>query len=113
MGSKEGEGKTRLAFQEPKTAYSHRTVPIPEACSIALKQHKARQAEEWLLLGQAFQDHGLVFCWPDGRPIDPRYLNDHFEKLLKRVGLPLIRLHDLRHTFATWMLELGESPKTV
>jgi integrase len=112
-GSKEGERKTRLDFQEPKTAYSRRTVPIPEECLTALKRHKSRQAEEKLLLGPAYEDHELAFCWQDGRPIDPRHLNFHFEKILKRVGLPSVRLHDLRHTFATLMLELGESPKTV
>jgi integrase len=37
----------------------------------------------------------------------------HFTRLLKQAGLPAIRLHDARHTFATFMLELGESPKTV
>lgn len=88
-GAREGEGKTSLTFQEPKTAYSHRTVPIPEDCLIALRQHKVRQAEEKLMLGRAYQDHELVFCWPDGRPIDPRYLNDQFKKILKRANLPI------------------------
>ncbi len=37
----------------------------------------------------------------------------YFKKVLKQAGLPPIRIHDARHTFATMMLELGESPKTV
>ena len=37
----------------------------------------------------------------------------YFDQVLKRTGLSSIRLHDARHTFATLMLELGESPKTV
>src|SRR5215813_9572768 len=68
----QGEGRTQLIFQEPKTSQSRRTIPIPEECLAALKQRKARQAEEKLLLGQAYQDHGLVFCQADGQPIDPR-----------------------------------------
>ena len=102
-----------LAFQEPKTAQSRRTIPIPEACLAALKQQKARQAEERLLLGQAYQDHGLVVCQADGKPIDPRNFTRYFDRVLKQAGLPRIRFHDARHTFATLMLELGESPKTV
>jgi integrase len=64
-------------------------------------------------MGQAYQDNGLVFCHPDGTPLDPRSFTRHFKTLLKRSGLPVVRFHDLRHTFATLMLELGESPKTV
>jgi len=60
--------KTTLLFQDPKTAYSRRTVPIPAECLATLKRHKARQAEEKLLLGQAYEDHGLVFCRPAGNP---------------------------------------------
>jgi len=37
----------------------------------------------------------------------------HFKKVLAQAGRPDIRIHDARHTFATMMLELGESPKTV
>ncbi len=108
-----GEVKTSLVFQEPKTEQSRRAIPIPAAWLIALKKHKAEQAQEKLILGQAYQDHGLVFCRPDGRPIDPSDLSRHFGRLLKREGLPSIRLHDARHTFATLLLELGEAPKVV
>jgi len=65
------------------------------------------------MLGQAYEDHDLVFCRPDGKPVDPREFTRHFHKLLQQGGLLSIRLHDARHTFTTLMLELGESPKTV
>jgi integrase len=110
---KGGMKKTQLIFQEPKTTQSRRTVPIPNACIVALNRHRAQQAGEKLLLGPGYEDHGLVVCQPDGRPIDPRNFLRYFKKALKLAGLPDIRLHDARHTFATMMLELGESPKTV
>jgi integrase len=109
----EGDRKTRLIFQEPKTEQSRRTIPIPEEVIEALKHHKARQAQERLLMGEAYLDNGLVFCQANGQLIDPRNFIRHFERLLKQAGVPRIRFHDGRHTFATLMLELGEAPKTV
>jgi integrase len=106
-------GGTQLVFSEPKTAASRRTIPLPDECLSALKQHKAQQAEEKLLLGQAYQDRGLVFCQLDGQPRDTKTLGRRLTQTLKQAGLPHIRLHDSRHTFATLMLEYGISPKTV
>ena len=59
------------------------------------------------------RDHGLVFCQADGGPIDPRTLNLYFSQALEKAELPAIRLHDARHTYATWLLEQGVSPKVV
>jgi site-specific recombinase XerD len=65
------------------------------------------------LLGEAYHDQGLVFCQADGKPLDPRNFARSFDKILRQANLPPMRVHDTRHTFATLMLELGESPKTV
>jgi integrase len=112
-GNTESGRKSRLIFQEPKTEQSRRTIPIPDDIVEALRHHKARQAKERLLMGGAYEDHGLVFCQANGQPIAPYTFTRHFERLLKYAGLPRIRFHDGRHTFATLMLELGESAKTV
>jgi site-specific recombinase XerD len=61
---------------------------------------------------QGYEDHGLVFCEPNGRPLARVNFYRHFLTLLGRVGLPRSRVHDIRHAFATTMLQLGESPKT-
>jgi len=90
---------------------SRRTIPIPPTCLTALRHHKARQAEEKLVFGKSYQDYGLVFSRPDGRPIAPTEFSRHFGRLLKRAGLSRIRLHDAHHTYATMMLELGEGPR--
>ncbi len=108
-----GTGRTHLVFQEPKTGHSRRTIPLPDVCLTALRHHKVRQAEEKLALGQGYTEHGMVFCRADGGLIDPRTLNRYFSQALAQAGLPAIRVHDARHTFATWLLEQGVSPKVV
>jgi integrase len=56
----------------------------------------------------------LVFPSSIGTPFKPsNLLNRSFKPLLRRVGLPEIRFHDLRHTFATLMFSNGEHPKIV
>ena len=50
----------------------------------------------------------LVFCRPDGSPLPPDFAYRQFQKLIAESGVRKIRLHDLRHTHATWLLEAGE-----
>lgn len=107
------EKKTALVFEEPKTANSRRTVPIPKDVVAELKAHKARQNEEKLRLGAAYEDNDLVFATPLGRPVDPDNAGKRYKTLLKKAGLPGVRFHDLRHTFATLLLEADEHPKVV
>jgi len=102
-----------LVFQEPKTERSKRNLPLPPAVVRELKAHRARQAEEKLLLGPDYEDRGLVFCLENGKPLDPRNFTRHFELLLKKAGLPHVRFHDLRHTHATQLLGLGVHAKIV
>jgi len=69
--------------------------------------------EERRLNGTDYQDHGLLFCWTDGRPIYPETITDQFNRLVDRADLPAITLHDVRHTYATMSLRAGVNPKIV
>ena len=64
-------------------------------------------------MGAGYQDHGLVFTLPDGRPYNPERFSREFDRRLHRFGLDRIRLHDLRHTWATLALQAGVHPKVV
>ena len=80
----------------------------------ALRSHRAKQAEEKVRLGSLWQDNGLVFPTTTGTTTSgTNRLGRYFRPLLKRVGLPAIRLHDLRHTCATILLMAGKHPKYV
>jgi integrase len=58
-----------------------------------------------------WSDHGLVFPSAIGTPISGGNLNRSFKALLKGAGLPTVRFHDPRHTFATLLLSQGVIPK--
>lgn len=110
----EGKRRVRLIIQPtPKTEESEAPVAISPAVAAILRQHLARQAEERLKMGSRYQDHGLVFCQIDGSPLWPsRITNYVFPHLCKKAGVRRIRLHDLRHTFITHILNAG-LPATV
>ena len=54
-----------------------------------------------------------VFPSPTSGPISPGSVLHMFRRVLKRAGLPRVRFHDLRHTFATLALQNGVDTKTV
>jgi integrase len=55
----------------------------------------------------------LIFTTPSGRPIHAYKLARTFKSILRRAGLPIIRLYDLRHTDATLVLTAGVPPKVI
>lgn len=97
----------------PKTEKGRRAVALDPETVVALRAHRKAQAAEKLALGPAYEDRGLVFCREDGAPIWPRTFSRMFERLAEDAGLPAIRLHDLRHTYATLALQAGVHPKVV
>jgi integrase len=102
------------ALQEPKTAKGRRSIPLPPETVAALKAHKAAQAQERLALGADYDSsRDLVFRRVDGTWVHPSSLTRRFEALVRQTGLPQIRLHDLRHTFATLALQASVPVKVV
>jgi integrase len=99
---------------ETKTRRSRRRIALtPSACD-ALRRHRVRLNEERLALGEAWNDHDLVFPNTIGNPLDDRRMvRRWFRPMLKKAGVPLIRFHDLRHTAATLLLLAGVHPKVV
>jgi integrase len=75
--------------------------------------HQANQAAYRAAVGPAYKDSGLVFTHPDGSPIHPHLFSEWFKRHVRVVGLPSIRLHDLRHSYATAALAAGIPAKVV
>jgi integrase len=65
------------------------------------------------LLGKPLTDDNFVFAHPDGTPLDPSTISHAFNKIIRKAGFSKIRLHDLRHTHASLLLQAGVHPKVV
>src|SRR5207253_11228902 len=77
-----------LAFKQPKTQKGRRVVTLPPIAVEALRRHRADQARERLLLGPAYEDHGLVLAQADGRPVNPEDVTRAFKRLARKAGVP-------------------------
>ena len=105
----------KVQLSEPKTKAGKRSVPLEGRTVAALRSWRARQAAERLEWGPAWDDQGrgLVFTREDGEWVHPDRFTQMFDLAVKRSGLRRIRLHDVRHTFASLALQAGVSPKVV
>lgn len=61
----------------------------------------------------AWTDSGREFTREDGTPLRPGGVSEHFATVVARLGLPPVRLHDLRHGAATMLLAAGQPPKVI
>lgn len=100
-----------VRFKDLKNPRSRRLLPLPPAALELLRAHRREQAEHRLAAGSAWEDHGLVFPGPDGRPWSPQAFTTAFRKAVGRAGLRL-RFHDLRHLVATTLLRTGADVRT-
>lgn len=96
-----------------KTLESYRSIKIARALLEILQRHKNIQEQNKLIFGDDYHDTGFVCCEPDGNVLDPSNFSKRFFNILKRNQLPIIRYHDLRHSFATNMIRLGIPINTV
>ena len=95
---------------DTKTEAGHRVMALDPRTLRALEKYVATWSEERRLLGQSSP---LLFVWPDGTPLHPDTITSLFHRNVAAAGLPRIRLHDVRHSYATAALASGTSPKIV
>lgn len=97
----------QLTVGQPKTLRGERKISLDAETIRVLTAHRAAQRHERQLLGTGYHEHDLVFAREDGNPVHPDYFSQTFDRTVKRLKLPKIRLHDLRHTHATLGLGAG------
>ena len=92
-----------LEIGEPKTDKGKRTIVLPPSTADLLKERKKTAMTDWIFPS--------LLC-PEN-PVAPNSAYQRLRTILRQEGLPMIRFHDLRHTFATHALKNGVDPKTL
>ncbi|NFL33880.1 site-specific integrase [Clostridium botulinum] len=113
ISKENGRGESTLEVQTPKTKKGIRKVSIPNFLATALKQYKKQQIKNRLKMNQFYNDNNLVFCDELGNYLNRDKVVYRFKMVLEENKMKEIKFHDLRHTYATRLFELGESAKTV
>lgn len=101
VGSKIVEGPTKNG--------TTRTISVPRSLMTALREHRQRQLRERLRAREVWEDPELVFTNYHGGTVQPASLRSNLAGVLARAALDRIRIHDLRHTHASYLLRHGKS----
>jgi integrase len=105
---------TTIDTSTPKTARGNRTINVGPGVGALLRTWRKEQTADRLMMGAGWQNaDDLVVTLADGSSPNPEAFSNLFHKLSKRAGLRPIRLHDLRHSYATAALAAGVPVKVV
>lgn len=102
-----GQLKDKAHAARGKTRRARRTVPLSADTVDAVRWHKQNQAEEKAISQAGWNAAGLVFVSENGTPLGHSNVDRQFDALLRRAGVPDIRFHAMRHTYAALSIAAG------
>ncbi len=98
---------------QPTKSGRSRLVDVDTGTVVMLRRWKTQQSQDRLAAGPAWEPGDYVFTNLFGEPLKPEWTRRRFKTLVSASGLPDIRLHDVRHSFASITLGQGESVHVV
>ncbi|MBT2649529.1 site-specific integrase [Bacillus sp. ISL-34] len=102
-----------LVLQTPKTHSGKRNISITNEMIEELQSYKVKKQAQLFKVGlKLIEDHFVVSAF-GGDPVNPNRIHKQFLYDGKLAGMKRIRFHNLRHTLATIMLEIGENSKVM
>ena len=99
--------KTEIAKDRTKNKSSKRFLALSQDVKNHLLKLQEQQEKDRLILGKAYQGTEYICRWADGTAMTCYYLSKAFRDLLVKNNLPSVRLHDLRHSCASFMHTAG------
>ena len=99
-------------FSLPKNNRT-RCLSLAPSVVFLFRLQKLKQNGMRLEAGDAWQENGLVFSNQTGGYLSYRTVYDCFKRIMKKIGAPATRFHDLRHTYAVACIKSGDDIKTV
>ncbi len=103
----------RAQESDGKSAAGRRAISLDSFSCAQLRMLIDVLQSERRAVGKDYPSHGLLMVNELGRPLHPDTITTRFNRLVDRAGVPRIRLHDVRHTYATLALDEGVDPKTL
>lgn len=96
-----------------KSHRSHRPVELGSDLTERLRRWRQAQTEARLFAGEAWHDLGYMVTDALGCPLPANRVRNALYRNLRDLGIPRVRVHDLRHSHASALLAAGENPRLV
>lgn len=100
-------------LRDPKTRASKQTLPLPRFLADVLLAHRDRQQAEREIVGEHWEDWDLVFPRPHGAPTWYSEAGRYLQKMCEKAGVPVVTLHELRHSTPSILLALGVDQRVI
>jgi integrase len=105
--------KGETTFEDTKTKESKREIPMTPKLALFLRQYKAERESRCLQLGRILQPTDLLFTTINDKPLHPSVVTHQFQKMCIKAGIPQYRFHDLRHQFASDLIDRDVPAKVI